>query len=172
MRAAIAMGDDQEGMTFSFGGSMNLSDERTEFLPMGVPTEGTLTLRWNRQEAAYASTSANPAEGQFMTAESYGAMTAFSGSGMAGQMPEYDRFQSAAILSLQFTFSLPTQGRMSRELEDESLAPGSKPGAYETLPESFRAQAARTQAQMKERSRNFADAPPPVIRGGGPPPPP
>lgn len=172
--ALVMAGDDGSMMTFSTGGSASIMDERTEFLPDGLPAQGSMVMRWSRQLAAYATRSANPGDGQFLSAESYGAMTGFAqGSNARGEhgLPQYDRFQPGSIVTMQFTFALPSQGTMQRELRDETVSEGSRLGTYEELPQAYRQEVERARRRAAEASRRVLErAPTPPGRPGNIPP--
>lgn len=145
------------GMVFSTGSAQTLMNERTEFLPGGVPSNGTLALRVSTQEAVLASRKDGSVDPRFFSAESYGAYQGIApnivlagNSGGNNTMPTYDQFRSAVQQSLDFLFQFTPQASLSRQLQDAWFIPGSTAGAYGMLPESFRKKADETAAQMKD----------------------
>ncbi len=154
-----------------FGNS--LMEERTEFLPNGVPGNGALTLRWQNEDAVYATSGDGDAQGRFFTAQDYGAYLGITSRGGIGgvQLPSYDRFRLGAIRRLRFTFQLPANGIMTRELVDNAVEQGSRPIAFEALPQGFRDSVERARRMMSEAGERGREI---RVRGDGqriPPPP-
>ncbi|HRK21070.1 MAG TPA: hypothetical protein PLX06_04650, partial [Fimbriimonadaceae bacterium] len=157
------------GMTFSMGGTQTLMNERTEFLPAGVPGNGTLALQVTTSEATLASRKDGSTDPRYFTAESYGVyqgiapniMLAGPGGGN-NSVPAFDTFRPAVQQTLDFRFEFTPQTSLTKQLRDSWFVPGSTAGPYNMMPESFRRKAEAEAERMKNSRANIA------IGGGAP----
>lgn len=159
---AVALGP---GMAFETVGG-GLVDERTEFLPNGVPRDGILTLNWTEEPAVLAASSQDPEGGRFYTPGEFGMLTGMLGSGnspISGMTPNYDRFKPSRVTQLSFTIRYSPNASLTRQLSDATTIPGAQFGTLGQMPAEFR-----------RRVEQFQRAGGAVFDGDrrGPPPPP
>lgn len=145
------------GMIMSMGPGQTLLNERTEFLPAGVPPNGILTLQASTQDAVLATKKDGSADARFFTAEAYGAYTGIApnivlagSSGGNLSMPVYDTFRPAQQQALDFLFEFSPQASLSKQLRDAWFLPGSTAGSFNMLPPSFRQRVEETAKRMGE----------------------
>lgn len=156
------------GSVISFGsGGRKLIDERTEFLPTGVPSDGVMTVRVDTQEAVYATRKDGTADPRFFTAQAYGAYVGMAPNIVltgtaASSVPQYDTFRQAALQIMWFHFQLSQQASMDKELRDSWLQPGARDVPYGSLSDQFRARA-------EEMAKKMANSNATIKVGGGPP---
>lgn len=147
--------------------STNLSDERTEFLPNGVPTIGQLRLSIQSTDGVYATESETAVSGRFLGPEEYGMMQGLASGPAAGFITQYSFFRNARVVRMNFTFQLTPEASLTRSLDDNVVDMVSRPMTFAQLPQGFRdaAEAARRRmAEAETRGR--------MQFGGGNPPPP
>jgi hypothetical protein len=159
----------------SFGlPASSLMEERTEFLPNGVPAQGTLTLTWEREPAVYATVGGNPSTGRIMSAAELAAFSSLGESLPAGTPaqggPQYDTFVPFTRLRMNFSFTLTAETSMSKRLEDASPDASGAPVNFQQLPTPFLKafdEAKQRFANARQRMREL----PPTRAGGANPPP-
>jgi hypothetical protein len=150
----------ESGQFFSFASPMSatLMDERTEFLPMGVPPQGTLGVAVQIQEAVLASRRDGSAEPRFFSADAYGMYAGLSqnvvvsGPNPSG-IPQYDTFRMGVMQTLDFHFQLTELASMDRQLRDTWIEPGAREVPFAALPDGFRQAAEAAMARMKDRGQ-------------------
>lgn len=150
-------------MFFATLSTSSLMDERTEYLPFGVPRDGMLAMRWQKDAAVYASNSANASSGRYFTAEDYGSMQGFNFGALEGapspNVQQYDRFKQGYIIRMTFSFAFTPEASMSRELQDAGTDPASGWGSFAQLPEDFRMRAEAARKVASEASSKIRMAP-------------
>jgi hypothetical protein len=156
------------GMVSFSGSGGKLSDERTEFLPFGVPPAGTMAVRVTNEETVYATRKDGGADPRFFSPETYGAYNALSANIVVngvkgGAAPSYDTFRPAVSQTLDFTFQLSPTASTQRQLRDSWFQQGSREMAYEQLPAAFRARAEETAKRMADSKASIN-----IGTGGGP----
>lgn len=146
----------QGGQIMTYGGNGGkLTDERTEFLPNGVPTNGELKLTLSTEEGVVASRKDGGADPRYFTAESYGAYMGLAPNILiagtnAPSMPQYDQFRPATMRTLDFQFQLSPRAYMTKQLRDSWSPPGARDVAFNGLPDEFRAKAEEAAKRMKD----------------------
>ncbi|MBV6459607.1 MAG: hypothetical protein HONBIEJF_02757 [Fimbriimonadaceae bacterium] len=153
-----------------FGFMSNLRNERTEFLPYGLPNDLVLNLRTQVREAVIA-TNSESGNGMIFSPQTL-AMTRnmkMNIQGLHGETMEtatYDTYQMADQNTLDFTFQYGRIAQLLRQLTDTVAQRGSKAGNYDSLPEAFRKQVDEAAARIQNRSQRVRQS----DGGGGPPP--
>jgi len=153
-----------------FGFTSSLRNERTEFLPFGLPNDLALSLRTDVRAAVIASNSESGV-GQVLTAQAL-AMTRNMRLNMVGrdnqplELGNYDTYQMAEQTSLNFTFQYGRIAQLQRQLTDSIAERNSKAGGFDALPEAFRKQVEEATARMRRGEQRVRG----VDGGGGPPP--
>ena len=143
-----------------------LLDERTEFLPNGVPRDGILTLNWTEEPAVLAASSQDPEGGRFYSAGEFGMLSGMLGAGnspIASMTPNYDRFKPSRVTQLAFTFRYSPNASLTRQLSDATTVPGAQFGTLGQMPAEFR--------RRVEQFQRMGGAALGVERRGPPPPP-
>lgn len=159
---AVALGP---GMAFETVGG-GLLDERTEFLPNGVPRDGILTLNWTEEPAVLAASSQDPEGGRFYSAGEFGMLSGMLGAGnspISSMTPNYDRFKPSRVTQLAFTFRYSPNASLTRQLSDATTVPGAQFGTLGQMPAEFR--------RRVEQFQRMGGAALGVERRGPPPPP-
>lgn len=159
---AVAMGP---GMAFETVGG-GLMDERTEFLPNGVPRDGILTLNWSEEPAVLAASTQDPEGGRFYSAGEFGMLSGMLRSGnspIANMTPNYDRFKPARVTQLAFTIRYSPNASLTRQLSDATTLPGAQFGTLDQMPAEFR--------RRVEQFQRMGGAEIGAQRRGPPPPP-
>ncbi|MCB8933080.1 MAG: hypothetical protein M9921_00520 [Fimbriimonadaceae bacterium] len=175
MVAAVAGG--QRGGRPFLGGlrpETTLLEERTEALPLGVPTSGQLAVTI-RSNSGVRGTRADGTDARFMSADELAGELAGDSmpggaSPSAGEAGPYTLFRPATLSQYGFQFALSPNARLARELRDAMLMPGGATG-LDGLPPAFRAEVQRARAQLERAMQRMQSGPGPGRRRGGPPPP-
>lgn len=116
--------------------SRNLATERTEVLPLGIPNQGSVTVRTNERPIVFGI---DPVSGSKQLVEPMMIGMARAGGGPAGfQIKRYERFVVGSQTTLTFTFHLLPNVTFSRTLRDSRPDPRSREMTYEQLPEPIR----------------------------------
>jgi hypothetical protein len=143
-------------------------NEPTEALPNGIPGEALVNIDRTMQEAVFATTKGIRG-GQMLSAQELGMRQGIVDANFAGGTPppQHDTFQPAQVLQVMVTLDLGDYGRPSAYFKDAWLITGSRPMAYNQLPEGFR-------AQVDQAKKQFMSPPMPTevgravrVRGGG-----
>ena len=159
------------GGAFMMMGGQNLREERTEALPTGLPTNGTVVLRTSRQPAVFASQQA-ASGGRTFTASELGMQRAMSSRtdlpAMFANQQSFDRYLYGAQVDYDFAFQFTQQTSLDRSLTDYAFDAAAQPGPYDALPQVFRNNVDRaTTAGTRMAMPRI-----PVQQGGGATPPP
>lgn len=161
--------------TFSPAGPIGgMARERTQILPTGVPGNGILKLRLNREQAVYGF-STDPNQGSVMTAQELaqsqmmaeamrdtpnGAMIINGSNGQfrVGGTSKADKFKMAQQSVLTFDFQFAVDISMQRQLTDETYDSRGSVMTFSQLPQDFRDRVARSQAEMKAATQGATRA--------------
>lgn len=145
-----------------FGGNMDsLYHERTEYLPNGLPNQGSMKLSVSSEEAVFASSSGD-GEGKFYTADEYAItqnLASSSNSEPFQGAATSDEFTMGVRNSYEILFNMPEGVTVNRYVEDELTLTGGRPTSFQQLPAEFRKRVEEARERMK-------------VNIGGPPPPP
>ncbi|MBX7131155.1 MAG: hypothetical protein K1X67_00605 [Fimbriimonadaceae bacterium] len=151
-------------------GRGNLASERTEALPTGIPTNGMLTVRANREEAVLA-TDAEGGNSQFLTADALGRFRALAnnvrGAEIAGLGMNFEKFQMGEQTALNFRFDFTRNATLNRRLTDDKVDKKTAPVGFDQLPREFRRRAEIAAQRMQRGTgrellpQGGAGAPPP-----------
>lgn len=149
----------------------SLTQERTEFLPNGLPVNGFVTLAVNREQAVMASQSSGNGS-QVMTVNSLAMTRALSSrtdlpAGLFNAT-QFDRYRIGTQLNYNFTFQLGPTASLSRSLRDATFDTQAQGVSYDQLPAGFRNNVQRATEQMANRVNR---APMPATGGSRTPPP-
>jgi hypothetical protein len=153
-RSVVSFAGDGGGNFFSFSsGGGKLIEERTEFLPAGVPTDGILTVRVDTQEAVYATRKDGTVDPRFFTAEAYGAYVGMAPNIVltgtsSPNIPQFDTFRPASVQTMSFHFQLSPQATLDKQLRDSWFQPGARDMPYGSLSDQFRAKAEEVAKRM------------------------
>ncbi|MFZ4506344.1 MAG: hypothetical protein ACOYON_01440 [Fimbriimonas sp.] len=116
-----------------------LASEPTEVLPLGIPQDGVLQVRFQDQQAVRAKDSISGAA-RILPVSSLAllnSMDTVDVPGVSFQKPNYDLFQPATQSRITFSFRLTRDVNYSRSLNDTSLVPNTKLGRWESLPADY-----------------------------------
>lgn len=178
MIASVAGGGAQGGrprMLPSLGSETSLLQERTEALPLGVPSSGALAVTIRNIQGVLGSR-ADGTDSRFMSADQLAGELA-SDSAPQGSGPSvseagpYSRFRPATLSEYGFQFALSPIASLGRELRDAQLVPGSQATGLDGLPPAFRAEVERARAQLARVMQRVQSDGARIQRRGGPPPP-
>lgn len=148
-------------------GRGNLASERTEALPTGIPSNGILTLRANREEAVLA-TDAEGGGAQFLNADALGRYRALAANVQGGPFgANLEKFQLGEQTSLNFRFDFTRTASLNRRLTDDKVDKKLPPVGFEQLPRDFRRRAEQASQRMQ---RGTGREPLPINDGATPPP--
>lgn len=159
----------------SFSSETSLLQERTEALPLGVPSSGALAVTIRNIQGVLGSR-ADGTDARFMSADQLAGELASDsapqGSGPSvGEAGPYSRFRPANLSEYGFQFALSPVASLGRELRDAQLVPGSQATGLDGLPPAFRAEVERARAQLARVMQKIQSDGATVQRRGGPPPP-
>jgi len=142
-----------QGGMMAFGGG---GDERTDFLPGGVPQEGQLRMQSNRQRSIRLKSSKTGAT-MVVDVNAYAWMRAAAESGrLAGQrgmqdITQFDLFQEVSQTTITITLEMNPPSSISRLIADVQPVANSQFGSFESLSADLRNQ---FQRQYEEAINN------------------
>ncbi|MBX3119332.1 MAG: hypothetical protein KF784_09715 [Fimbriimonadaceae bacterium] len=162
------------GMSGFMGmGPTKLLDERTEFMPTGVPRDAMINLSISNDEGVYAS-NADGSESKFMSAEEYAMQSWIASQGnLQGpvSMPKYEKFVPATMSRLNFEFLFSPIAAMSRSLEDNRIEGSGSLMQYEQLPATFRERVQKMLENLNSKPGRGGENVKVTVGGGGNKPP-
>lgn len=145
------------------GGPMmfqNLSDltrERTEILPNGLPAMVSFKVDVQTQPGVKAIESATGVS-RHMSARQMAGMRAFADNpnipANVRRGPQWDGYIPTTETEYQITWEIAPGVTLTRELSDRSIDGNATPVAYDKLPAAFQNQVAELTARMNERMNN------------------
>lgn len=143
-------------------------NEPTEALPNGIPGEALVNIDRTLQEAVFASTKGIRG-GQMLSAEELGMRQGLVDANFSGGTAplQFDTYQPAQLLQVSVTFDLGDYGRPSAYFKDAWLVNGSRPVAYNQLPEGFRAKVEQAKQNMLRPPAEVPVGGAVRVRGGG-----
>jgi hypothetical protein len=143
-------------------------NEPTEALPNGIPVEALLRVSRTVQEGVFATTK-GVRGGQMLTAQELGMRQGLldANVGGGGTTIQFDTYQPAQIVFVNVTLDLEHFGRPSAHFKDGWLVNGSRPVAYNDLPEAFRQRVEREKQNMMRPPEVASPATGVRVRGGG-----
>ena len=128
----------------------SIMNEPTEALPNGIPFEANVVISRTLQDGVYASTKGLRL-GQLLTADELGmrqGMLDANFNGGTDQVPQYDTYTPAQVLSVEISLELGEFGRPSADFKDGWLLNNAHAMSYAQLPDSFR-------LKVEEAKRRF-----------------
>ncbi len=156
------------GMMMMMGGGGSLFSERTEFLANGLPMDGFVNVRMDKQEAVLASGTGTGA--QMMTPDRLAWTKVIAGQPQMAQFmgnQNFSQFQPVTQVDYNFNFIFTPNVSMSRSLEDAIIDPKSKPGAYDQLSDAFKKKVDAEAKKAQEQMKNMGERGFPGGGGGG-----
>jgi|GEM_PF-6935501 len=156
------------------GGNQNMSVERTEILPRGVPANAIVSMNLRAEPVVKAVNSgsglARVFSAQMMAGDRARAEMPAPQGGNQPQRPtiSWDGYVSGVRSSYTFLFELASGISLVRQLEDTSFDANAKPVAFNQLPAEFQKSVDSRYQQMKEEmTRRSQDPQQRGQRGGG-----
>ncbi len=144
-------------------GAGKLMNERTEFLPNGVPGDTMLNLKVNVRESVLAST-ADGQQSQYMSADDFAFQNWLaSKTDMKGNidLPRWEKFIPSKSTDLMFNFFFSPQVRMDRYLQDNETVGQALAVPFNQLPASFQSAVKAATERLQQSDGKFG------ARGGG-----
>lgn len=137
-------------------GTQALAQERTEYMPNGVPAVGNLRMKVDRQPGALAI-------------DAEGKLAIYAAEGLAsrlyqdqqgniapfGSAPKLDKFLPATQTQLSLHFEFPLLAEMDRSLSDTVIDRSQQAVTYEGLPADLKARIAHNLQTMKNTFGNM-----------------
>ena len=156
-------GQNRGGRPGNFGGRGNMSQERTEILPHGVPGGAVVAVQ-QRTETVAKAVRKDVGLSQVMNSQTM-AMEQFraanpqqnaNGQGPQRQTIAWDGYVAGNRYLYTFVFTLAPGVTITRSLEDTSFDPNSKPVSANELPQQFLAEVSEAQQNIEARRAQMA----------------
>lgn len=163
VQALIAQGGGGGIMQMFAGGPF---DERTDFLPNGIPSSSTLSMR-SQSQPVLRATDANQQQLMFLTPRELATRQAFAnanlpmmggrGGGQRQNAADLERFQVGQRSSYTFTVTLAQGVTMTYSLSEDTVDGNARTVGLDGLPADIREQYDRALRQSEEAARRAAE---------------